>query len=283
MDRGIYLVRKGRDLEEVIKKLEEATSMGLIVKSPDFILDKITNSKREVDVSIRGRIGSHDFLIIIECRKRRVKGTVDWIEQIITKTKDLGADKVIAISSSGFSENAIEKARMHNVVTRTLEQVSVNEIPGWLNIEISEFSVLRSEYRQISIVFNDENNQPSKLDLDLKEKSPIFIQKKDGKHLFFSDIWQCLPIEKFLSKDLEKPFHIVMGVPRGEKGLEIIIRDKKKEVLTILVIADLWIETIPVTKKNILQYKQKDDLIAQIHQFDLGFGYHLEAIETKDQ
>jgi hypothetical protein len=44
----------------------------------------VAGKKREVDISIRNKVGKHEFLTIIECRDRAEKGEIDWIEQIIT-------------------------------------------------------------------------------------------------------------------------------------------------------------------------------------------------------
>jgi RHS repeat-associated protein len=46
---------------------------GATVKSPDFIEDRVTRGEREVDVSVRMKVGSVDVLIILECRDRDIE------------------------------------------------------------------------------------------------------------------------------------------------------------------------------------------------------------------
>ena len=51
--------RKGKELELLVARLEKILAPeDATITSPDYLLDKITGGKREVDVSIRSRIGS---------------------------------------------------------------------------------------------------------------------------------------------------------------------------------------------------------------------------------
>jgi hypothetical protein len=81
---------------------------GARVKSPDRIRDKIAGQYREVDASIRYKVGSVDLLITVECRDRSRLEDVTWIEQIATKQAHIGAARTIAVSSKGFSRACYE-------------------------------------------------------------------------------------------------------------------------------------------------------------------------------
>jgi hypothetical protein len=126
------MARKGRDLEKVISLLEgELQQSGIQVKSPDFLPDKGTGMLREVDISLRGHIGSSDILAIIECRDRNGTQDVTWIEQIICKRSSVNADKVLAVSSSKFSEPARIKAEKNNIELRTLDEINPENVTDW--------------------------------------------------------------------------------------------------------------------------------------------------------
>src|SRR5712692_9330561 len=87
---------KSRMFEELIARIEETlVPQGAVVKSPDFILDKVTGSMREVDGSIRYQVGSTPILITIECRRRSTKDDARWIEQLRSKKEDIGALQTI--------------------------------------------------------------------------------------------------------------------------------------------------------------------------------------------
>ncbi len=54
--------RKGRNLEEIVKLLEDALKeQNIEIKSPDFIPDKDTGQPREVDISLRGAVLNNFF------------------------------------------------------------------------------------------------------------------------------------------------------------------------------------------------------------------------------
>ena len=125
--------RRGRELERLVSILEGGfPSSDVVIKSPDHIEDKITGNKREVDVSIRGKMGSHNILIVLECHDHKYRDDVTWIEQLQTKTEDLNANKVIAVSSSGFSEPAETKAKHYGIEVRTIDEISNEDLDNWV-------------------------------------------------------------------------------------------------------------------------------------------------------
>jgi hypothetical protein len=96
-----------REFERLIARIEsDAGPKGLIVRSPDRLRCKLTGRLREVDASIRAKIGTTEMLVTIECRRRSKLQDVTWIEQLATKKSSIGADRTIAVSASGFSTEA---------------------------------------------------------------------------------------------------------------------------------------------------------------------------------
>lgn len=128
------MVSDWKRFEELVARIEAFLApSGATVKSPDRLTDKITGEDREVDASIRMRIGSSDVLITIECRKRSNPQDVTWIEQLATKREQVGADKTIAVSSEGFTEPAKKAAAFRGIDLRRLEEISsVEEMKRWL-------------------------------------------------------------------------------------------------------------------------------------------------------
>ena len=290
------MARKGRDLEIKIKELEELGTFGIVVKSPDFIIDKVTGDKREVDVSIHGRVGSNEILIVMECRDQKSPQGIDWIEQIATKTKDIGANKLIAVSSSGFTENAHTKAAAYNIELRTLEEISLDKIAGLFNLNKIENNIYRNEIKEITFGLDlDENEliilKPKYLELVQKlsmtqnaDKIPILIRKIDGKSISISDVWQGLQLRDvyifYKGINIDEPKvtrEIKIGVPKGEQGLQILLDGRLIDVLIIILKADLWIEQIITPISQFLLYKKDQEIIAKIHKFKIDqIGYNVE-------
>jgi hypothetical protein len=106
----------------------------------DRILDPDSpNKTRQVDITIR-RGG---FLTLIECRLHQNPQDVTWIEELIGRRISLKADALIAVSSSGFSETAKNKAKSHGIILRDIRSVAAEEILDWtrkITVHFCEFS-----------------------------------------------------------------------------------------------------------------------------------------------
>ena len=144
--------RKGKKFDQLVSDIEMAFSgTGAKIKKNDRIEDVETGIKREVDISIRAKVGSMDFLTIVECRDRNKKADVTWIEQLEEKRKSVGADKVVAVSREGFTEGALNKARSRNIETRILNRLDQDQIREWVkSAPISAFhlrSLVSQRYR----------------------------------------------------------------------------------------------------------------------------------------
>src|SRR5215471_19742674 len=117
-----------REFERLVARIEEdAGPLGVKVTSPDRIRCKVTGRLREVDASIRSRVGTAEVLVTIECRRRSKKQDVTWIEQLAAKRLAIGADRTIAVSASGFSADAETVAHRHGISLRKLSEVSATE------------------------------------------------------------------------------------------------------------------------------------------------------------
>ena len=91
----------------------------------------MTNRLREVDASIRARVGSAEILVTIECRRRSAKQDVTWLEQLSSKKQALGAARTIAVSKSSFSKGAIEAAAFYGIDLRILNEITETDIQSW--------------------------------------------------------------------------------------------------------------------------------------------------------
>jgi Restriction endonuclease len=84
------------------------------------IPDKATGGMREIDVLIKGKISGHELIIGIECRDHKRPQDVEWIGDLVGKYKNLEVNKVIAVSSSGFTQEALARANFEGIKTLSL-------------------------------------------------------------------------------------------------------------------------------------------------------------------
>ena len=114
-----------RQIHQIIELIEGS---GAQVTWNDHIPDPDNPSKlRQIDVTIR-RGGK---LTICECRLSRSRQNVKWIEELIGRRQSLGADGVIAVSSSGFTAGALKKGPPHGVILRDLRQLKEANVAAW--------------------------------------------------------------------------------------------------------------------------------------------------------
>jgi hypothetical protein len=91
--------------------------------------DPDTGQLRQIDITIT----KHGKITHVECRKRASKQDVMWIEELVGRKDSLGADKMIAVSASGFTKPAIIKAKAKGIFLRDLQALTEEEIQNWAN------------------------------------------------------------------------------------------------------------------------------------------------------
>lgn len=275
--------REGRELEKLVEKLEtELADKNVEIKSPDYIPDRFTARKREVDISLRGKIGTHELLIIIETRDRNETEDVRWIEQIITKRDDIRANKAIAVSSFGFSDGAIAKAQANSIELRTLEEINSETIKSWFLLDSMHFINRKFDIRS-AIFINESLNEEDRKRLE------DFINSLNGQFPeelnFILDVDMVEPMSLgnlLLSADLSK-FYECIPPDCKEKNLKItlipkdkdfgfqIITDENSEPIkieSIFIQAILYIEHNKLPIKHVKEYKNSD----QTHATIINFG-----------
>ena len=95
-----------------------------------MIKERGRGTEREVDLLLTHRAFGTELRIALECRDRRRRDDVAWIDALIGKYKDLEVDKVIAVSGSGFSRAAREKAAAHRIDALTLREALETDWPA---------------------------------------------------------------------------------------------------------------------------------------------------------
>ena len=90
--------------EEKIKRIcDLLADSGAEVKWNDYISDPDNPAqRRQIDVTIE----QAGILTLVECRQRKSRPDVQWIEQLIGRRVSLSAQVVLAVSSSGFTAGA---------------------------------------------------------------------------------------------------------------------------------------------------------------------------------
>jgi hypothetical protein len=230
-----------KDFEQLVARIEkDGGQLGFAVTAPDRILCKITGRKREVDASIRGRAGTTSILITIECRKRHPKQDVTWIEQLAAKRDAIGASCTIAVSSSGFTPNAVAVADRHGIQLRRLSEVSAAMINALMRLDFVLFPHKRATPVRAALRFARDGDwrmpNPNEVDMVLPETTdlfePIFRNTETNAMWSLNDLWHQVQEVTDPFADIEKgespvvrtacfpyPGNVTVETPDGPKVL----------------------------------------------------------------
>ena len=82
---------------------------------------------RQIDISVK----INDEFIHIECRYHKAKQNIKWVEELFGRKVSLEASSIIGVSSSGFTDGAIKKAKKLGVFLCNLNELHDEAIKSW--------------------------------------------------------------------------------------------------------------------------------------------------------
>lgn len=130
LDRAVGRDPKWRIFERVIAGIQKLTDLGATVIHNDRIRGTTTGRMRQIDVSVRFNQGQSQYLVIVECKRSKRKISVDKVEALITKMRDVGGDRALMVTNTGYQAGAVAAARANNIDLRTLEE----QVQDWTTI-----------------------------------------------------------------------------------------------------------------------------------------------------
>ncbi len=138
-------------LQKAIKLVEEYKGNFLNLRESAILRDRYTGIGREVDILLEGEINTHSITVAIEVRDGKRPADTPWVEEMISKHNSLPTDKLILVSSSGFTKPAQEKAVV-------LGAVPIDTSKGDKNFrELFERAAYMKGVRVRALVFVDDS------------------------------------------------------------------------------------------------------------------------------
>lgn len=153
-------MKESDHFEIQIKRIKELIeSPGSEITWNDRINDPDNpKQSRQIDITIR----KHNSITHVECRFHKSPQDVKWVKELLGRKMSLEADKMIAVSFSGFTEGARKKAAKWGIFLRDLYELTEEEIKEWGNNSTIRLGLYR--YKNvvvtplIDIKFKDEIN-----------------------------------------------------------------------------------------------------------------------------
>jgi hypothetical protein len=229
----------------------------------------ISGQEREVDITLRSHVGTTPVLIAIECRDRKIKSDVTWIEQLNTKKRDIQASKMIAVSSSGFSEAAAAVARVYGIETRTLRSLAQVQTFDWIEgRELASFN-LSCQLIDVTILVSSPPEQRIRLDFPggrFSADDPIFFRKTDRTPASVDDLVDRRWISRMsLGIPLDTPYHLkaFLRISNPEAATALRCSGESVDVSEIILTLEIFRTQSTVAIDRLYEYADEDRTIAQ--------------------
>jgi hypothetical protein len=108
------------------------------VRHDERVPGRLSDTPRQIDVWAHGRVAGVEVIVAVECKRHGRPMAVGHVDQFIGKILDIGADRGVLYSHSGFTNSAVMRAmnaRNPNVVPVALKTPNIvlrnQGVPGY--------------------------------------------------------------------------------------------------------------------------------------------------------
>jgi hypothetical protein len=116
--------KRSNAFQSVVFLLKQHLAGDAKVTESAELTDLVSGTLREVDVCIEAEIAGHAVCIGIECRDHKRRQSVGWVEEMHSKHDRLPTDRLVLVSSSGFTAEALDKAKSYGIETIIPEELT---------------------------------------------------------------------------------------------------------------------------------------------------------------
>jgi hypothetical protein len=108
------MAKLGKPYENLVALVAKALHPGATIEVGEWV--EGPDGAREIDVSVRGQIDDKQTFILIECKDWKTDVGIGAIDALDSKRHDVGADKTMIVSNSGFTAPALTKAQRKEIM-----------------------------------------------------------------------------------------------------------------------------------------------------------------------
>jgi len=182
----------------------------------------------------------------------------------------VNADKVLAVSSSKFSEPARIKAEKNNIELRTLDEIDPADVTDWF-VKCPFVLIHWLHPKILRASFYPQNPDGTEIDTNL----PIFRRKIDKRSVSFNEILQnnLLSIPKeIMYQDVpldgsEVRRYMTFNYPNELDRFQLSTKSGDVEIESFKIVMSLRMTDEKVTPTSMKAYRDKEKDIAKIQDF----------------
>ena len=122
--------KRSNDFQRLVYLVRLNMAEGATVTESKMMRDRLTKTYREVDVVIKGKVGSQLVVVSVECRDHKRVADIGWIDAMKTKHDRLETNALLLASSAGFTKEATRVAATYGIELFTLESQESADLPS---------------------------------------------------------------------------------------------------------------------------------------------------------
>lgn len=249
-------MKKGKEYENFVFKIFSEFFKGFDVKADDYIMGNQSGIKRQIDVSIRGKLGNSEVFYIVQAKhKGQRKADMLILGEFSSVIRDVGASKGFLVCSSGFAKSNHRYARSQGIELMSVEDVRSK---NWkADIKIPVVFVTYDINYQISVamkmdIINEVMKQYGGFSIENEDKFNVSVNEgktfihineyitdlvRDGKLDFNKKEtinFKSLRLKKYptvefpsssLTIDPQKKFYLKQLIPNEYRGIKDHLND----------------------------------------------------------
>jgi hypothetical protein len=266
----------GKSLEQLVKLIEGALiPRGFSIESRERVYNDDGVQIAEFDIVITGKLGSAPLKWLIECRDRPSDGAApgEWIEQLVGRRSRFNFGMVMAVSTTGFAEGAIEEAKRAGIEIRTMDSLTTESVLSWIPNN-APLVVRRGDYDGVQFYLDDVTEEELR---DLKSKftprTPLIIDTESGETISMDEFWtRALDRNPQLFDGIalnDEPKSASVRVACEGDRYKIKIGERLVRIAEVHVSAILSIRIPQMPLTEVYQYSRLEgELIAQVTKWE---------------
>lgn len=176
--------KRTNDYQRLVVAINQhLASSNATVTESKMLWDPLSEQDREIDILIEDSSGPYKVIIGIECTAKSRPIGVQTMEQLITKHKNVGIQKTVIVSKSGFAVSAKKYAEKMQIDAISFGQALTQSWPSYLNKAKNLHLVLKSttiDNIEFDVTFLEDAD---KVEFSLKTR----VLLEDNESIFISD------------------------------------------------------------------------------------------------
>lgn len=219
--------KRSNEFQQLIYSIQHLVADGATVTESKFLIDRQTSDEVEVDIVIESVVNGFPIVISIEVRDRSRPATIEWVRESIGKHSTLPTNKLVLVSKSGFTKNALRKSTENEIEALVLEQ-AVNyqwsDATRQLAKDGVALAVFNLCWQTYSVDYTTIIRNGQEITIDQNSLNDcIFTNSSDGStkklieipSLMLSTSNVARPIMQKWIKDEKEDFEIAWRVPKS--------------------------------------------------------------------